>query len=121
MKTHTKTLFSLLLIAFFVVPAVVVADIDRSKGKDQEDEILRTPTGVYDNQLNKVSRISFFNSNYGIFGYNIQQGVGGGIWPRGTTNQYIFAGGIWLATQKRLNPQDSLRKLCLISYNPNSG
>lgn len=121
MKTCTNKLFTVLLLVTFIIPTIVIADIDRSKSKEQEDEILRTPTGVYDNQLNKVSRISFFNSNYGIFGYNIQLGVGGGIWPRGTTNQYIFAGGIWLATQKRLNPQDSLRKLCLISYNPNSG
>lgn len=121
MNTKINTHFLAILALICFVPMVSVADIDRTKGKEQDEEILRTPSGVYDNQLNKVSRISFYNSNYGIFGYNIAQGVGGGIWPRGTTNQYIFAGGIWLATQKRTNPQDSLKKLCLISYNPNSG
>lgn len=121
MKTNITRRFLALLTLMCFVPAIAWADIDRSKGKEQDEELLRTPSGVYDNQLNKVSRISFYNSNYGIFGYNIAQGVGGGIWPRGTTNQYIFAGGIWLATQKRLTPNDSLRKLCLISYNPNSG
>lgn len=98
------------------------ADIDRSKNKADGEEILRTPTDVYDNQLNRVSRIQFYISNYGIFGYDISRQVGGGIWPRGTSNQYIFAGGVWLATQKRLKQTDTnLQKLCLISYNPNSG
>lgn len=119
-KMLSKVAMSITLL--LISANVVYADINRNKSKADGEEILRTPTDVYDNQLNKVSRIQFYISNYGIFGYDISRQVGGGIWPRGTSNQYIFAGGIWLATQKRLNTKDTtLHKLCLLSYNPNSG
>lgn len=84
------------------------------------DQTLRAVSGTYDLQKNRVSRIEFFSTNYGIIGLDVANGVGGGKWPRGSNNQYIFGGGIWFAA-KKLNPVGDTVKLCAISYNPNSG
>ena len=54
MNTKINTHFLAILALICFVPMVSVADIDRTKGKEQDEEILRTPSGVYDNQLNKV-------------------------------------------------------------------
>lgn len=117
-----RNYFLFSLFCFTLISTSAYAEIDRSKKNSEGEEALRAATDVFDNQQNKVSRVQFFISNYGIFGYDVKRQIGGGIWPRGTSNQYIFAGGVWLATQKRLQPEDpTLQKLCLISYNPNSG
>ncbi len=88
--------------------------------KAKKDEVQRTYNSTRDLQRNTVSNIDFYNTNYGIFGYNVAQSVGGGYWPRGSSNQYIFAGGVWFAAQKN-HGSDSLRKYCSITYNPNNG
>ncbi len=96
---------------------------DTGKDGKSSEGVLRAATGVYDLQQNKVSNIEFYTTNYGIFGLNVRGNVGGGYWPRRGNNQYIFGGGIWFAAQKI--PPGSVtgqkRKLCVISYNPNSG
>ncbi|MBL8005239.1 MAG: hypothetical protein JNL36_09090 [Candidatus Kapabacteria bacterium] len=96
---------------------------DTGKDGKSSEGVLRAATGVYDLQQNKVSNIEFYTTNYGIFGLNVRGNVGGGYWPRRGNNQYIFGGGIWFAAQKV--PPGSVtgqkRKLCVISYNPNSG
>lgn len=90
------------------------------KGKNQED-VQRDPAGIYDLQQNVVSNIQFYTTNYGIFGYDVRNQIGGGRWPRGSQNQYIFAGGAWFAAQK-VPPADSvLRKRVMVTYNPNNG
>jgi hypothetical protein len=79
-----------------------------------------------------VSNIEFFSSNYGIFGLNVIGNQAGGIWPRGSNKAYIFGGGIWFGARKVARDTsgqiiktsegiDSLRKMAVISYNPNSG
>ncbi|MBS1536561.1 MAG: hypothetical protein JST20_02285 [Bacteroidetes bacterium] len=94
---------------------------DQVKGKKQEGaEILRAATGTYDLQKNKVSRIELFNTNYGMIGHDVQKSLGGGIWPRGSQNQYIYGGGIWFAAKKLTTKGDTTR-LVEIGYNPNSG
>ncbi|MBI5324672.1 MAG: T9SS type A sorting domain-containing protein [Ignavibacteriae bacterium] len=68
-----------------------------------------------------MSNVEFYSSNYGIFGLDVRSNLGGTIWPRGSADQYIFAGGFWFAAKKYL-PDDSVpHKLVEISYNPNSG
>lgn len=89
-----------------------------SGGKQPKDEVLRTGN-LLDLQQNTVSNIRFFTTNYGIFGLNIDANAGGGYWPRGSSNQYIFGGGIWFAAQKWVDT--TYNKLVAISYNPNSG
>ncbi len=94
----------------------------RRTSKDKASEqTQRTPRGVFDQQRNVVSNIDFQTTNYGIFGYDVRNGVGGTFWPRGRNNQYIFAGGAWFGARKRPPGSDSLRKRVLITYNPNSG
>ena len=90
-----------------------------SEGKGAE-KTQRAVSGTFDLQKNRVSRVEFYSTNYGIIGLDVANNVGGGKWPRGTNNQYIFGGGIWFGV-KKLNPQGDTVKLCDISYNPNSG
>jgi hypothetical protein len=115
------TFLALMLVA--VVPST--SDVNRNgktrKGEELGEDIQRTPRGVFDQQGNTKSRINFQVSNYGIFGFNIAQGVGGTFWPRGSSNQYIFAGGAWFGARKRIEGSDTLRKRVFITYNPNSG
>lgn len=92
------------------------------KSKDKGGEsVQRTPRGVFDQQRNVVSNVDFQITNYGIFGFDVRNGVGGTFWPRGRRNQYIFAGGAWFGARKRPPGSDSLRKRVMITYNPNSG
>ena len=67
----------------------------------KEVEIQREATGVYDLQKNSVSNVEFYNTNYGVFGFDVTKGKAGGFWPRGSQNNYIFAGGFWFAAKKR--------------------
>lgn len=114
--------------------ALQAKDIDRSKKKGNR---LQTRTfNQNDLQRNTVSLVDFYTTNFGIFGLNISNNQGGGFWPRGSGNQYIFGGGVWFAAQKFVPVYDqnnniiknyrggdsvALRKLSEISYNPNSG
>ncbi|MES2766262.1 MAG: hypothetical protein V4642_10355 [Bacteroidota bacterium] len=60
-------------------------------------------------------------TNYGIFGLDVAKNTGGGFWPRGSQNQYIFGGGVWFAALKLKSGEVVPQKLVTISYNPNSG
>ncbi|MCE7933391.1 MAG: hypothetical protein DYG96_02235 [Chlorobi bacterium CHB2] len=88
------------------------------KGEDGP-EIQRIPSSAFEIIKNKISNVEFVSSNYGIFGLNVTGSRAGGIWPRGSGNAYIFGGGVWFGALKRVG--DTLRKLAIISYNPNSG
>ncbi len=93
--------------------------IENEKGKS--DEELRKVSQIYDLQKNTVSNIQFYTTNYGIFGLDVARNRGGGYWPRGSQNQYIFAGGVWLAAIKVRPGDTTTRKYCTITYNPNNG
>lgn len=94
--------------------------------KEREAELQRLSTGYFDNQKNTVSNIEFFSSNYGIFGLDIARNLGGGYWPRGSRNQYIFGGGMWFGTEKKRFVFDTTlqrnvqvtRTYCNVSYDP---
>ncbi len=103
------------------------ARTDDAAAKKASDQIARSST-LFDVQNNAVSNIQFTTTNYGIFGYDPRLGVGAGYWPRGSSNQYIFAGGVWFGALKKVaaktqegNDTTVINKLCAISYNPNSG
>ncbi len=88
--------------------------------KDQAT-ILRKSLGAWDNQKNTVSNVELYSSNFGIICSDLLNIRGGTFWPRGSDDQYIYAGGFWFGAKKYL-PNDSLpHKLVEISYNPNSG
>lgn len=110
------------LTALTVVTAAEARTKDQVAKKDKATEdVQRTPRGAFDLQRNVVSNIDFYTTNYGIFGYNIANQVGGTFWPRGKRNQYIFAGGAWFGALKRPPGSTELRKRVMITYNPNSG
>lgn len=120
MQKRSKLIYLSLLCVFILGSALASADID-PKYKDKDNRILRTPTGTFDQQKNTVSNFEFYTSNYGIFGFNIAQGVGGGYWPRGSANQYIFAGGIWFGAERMRRDTNLMKKYVELSYNPNNG
>ncbi|MFP4528175.1 MAG: hypothetical protein ACLFQX_06470 [Candidatus Kapaibacterium sp.] len=116
------TRVSLILLGLFLIgTATLTAAIKEKPEKGKNDQVQREPAGVYDQQQNTVSSIQFETTNYGIFGYNVRRGEGGGYWPRGSRNQYIFAGGIWIGAQKPRPGDTTFKKYVSISYNPNNG
>lgn len=68
-------------------------------------------------QRNTLSNMDFYFTNKGVLFNN--DNVAGLQWPRGTSNSYIFGGGVWFATKKIIGGKR--RKLCELGYNPNSG
>lgn len=68
-------------------------------------------------QRNTLSNMDFYFTNKGVLFNN--DNVAGLIWPRGTSNAYIYGGGVWFATKKIIGGKR--RKLCELGYNPNSG
>jgi len=109
-----------LLLSLFVAVSLTAAVWALPK-EDTQDKILTNPTNVFDLQNSTVSNVEFYSTNYGIFGLNIRENKGGGIWPRGSQNQYIFGGGFWFGAQKFVKDSNKLKKLVEISYNPNNG
>ena len=109
-----------IVVATVMVPVSgrTARDVDVGKG-EQPPQLMRLATSTFEVRKNRVSRIEFYTSNYGIFGLNVAANRGGGFWPRGSGNQYIFGGGIWFGAQKWVRGEK--RKLVVISYNPNSG
>lgn len=56
-------------------------------------------------------------TNYGTFGYGVSEG--GGEWPAGSGDVYIYGAGIWIGSLKKTDTgRDTL---VTIGYNPNSG
>lgn len=46
-----------------------------------------------------INQISMIVTNIGSFGFDLQNGVGGLEWPRGTGNTAVFAAGIWIGAK----------------------
>ena len=66
-----------------------------------------------------TSGVMIYQSNYGITGYNTGETAPGVIWPRNSSDQYVFGGGLWLGGKLMIG--DFERELVVISFNPNSG
>lgn len=113
------TILSLLMILLIGISDINAATKEKKKG--EKDEIQRTPEQLFDVQQNTVSNVQFYTSNYGIFGLNVARSEGGGYWPRGSANQYIFGGGIWFGAIKLRPDGSNKKKYVEVSYNPNSG
>jgi hypothetical protein len=128
---RTNRILILILATFLVANGLIFAalspDAQKSNNgkKDKaKNQIQKIYSGVFDVQKNTVSNFQFYTSNYGIFGLDVANSLGGGYWPRGSANQYIFGGGIWFGAEKvRPGSTDStdLKKYVEVSYNPNSG
>ncbi|MDQ1264964.1 MAG: hypothetical protein QG635_114, partial [Bacteroidota bacterium] len=116
-----KFLFTIICLLILAGIANLEARTKEKSSKDKSDEMLRTPNSFFDVQQNTVSNIQFYTTNYGIFGLDVQRNQGGGYWPRGSQNQYIFGGGIWFCAMKPNPSTGNMKKYCELSYNPNSG
>ena len=110
----------IIFIIIFISLSLTTLSKNKLSSKEQAT-ILRKSLGAWDIQKNTISNVDFYSSNFGIIGCNLLQNNGGTFWPRGSLDQYIFAGGFWFGAKKYL-PGDSVpHKLVEISYNPNSG
>lgn len=109
------------LLVFFMHSPAFPGIANKGTAKKDGEEVQRTVYGVFDLQRNVVSNIDFYTTNYGIFGFNIRDQFGGTFWPRGSDNQYIFAGGAWFGALKRDKASNELRKRVMITYNPQTG
>lgn len=116
----------ILLLSFLLVAATVPSNArTKASGKKAKSlpkqQVQQIP--VFELGENHVSAIQFKLTNYGIFGLDVAANSGGGFWPRGSNNQYIFGGGVWFAAMKKVQTDTgiAMNKLCVISYNPNSG
>lgn len=78
-----------------------------------------TSAQLYQFSKTVLSPIDMTVSNYGILFNNATEIKSGFYYPRGSENQYIFAGGLWFGAKKRVNGK--LDKLVTICYNPNTG
>ena len=120
---YMRVLLLVLTASIFTTTAMahVAERYRKDNNKSSGEEVQRTPTGAFDLQRNVVSNVDFYTTNYGIFGFNISNNRGGTFWPRGSNNQYLFAGGAWFGALKRPPGSTELRKRVMITYNPNSG
>ena len=120
---NTKILLVTLLV--LVLQATTLeADINRDVKNRKDsvgDQVQRDPSDIFDLQRNRKSRVDFFTTNYGIFGYDVVNQRGGALWPRGRGNQYLYAGGAWFGARKLPPGSDTLRKRVMITYNPSNG
>lgn len=127
-KEVKNPLMAMIVLIVFAVSALHSATINTpsdEKGSESDKNRTslqaRTYTGVFDLQTNSVSNIDFYTTNYGIFGFDIARSRGGGYWPRGSQNQYIFAGGFWFGARKYRERANDTVTYVTITYNPNSG
>lgn len=124
LKLMHRIALALIAVVFMAGALEANAYISEKALKEKEKggaELQRQAVSLFDLQLNTVSNIEFYTTNYGIFGLDVRNSDGGGYWPRGSRNQYIFGGGIWIAAQKRRQDDpDSLRNMVEVSYNPNN-
>jgi hypothetical protein len=77
-------------------------------------------SGFIDIQDNSHGNIAMKLTNYGIVGADAAKQAGGTFWKRGTTNQYMYGGGMWFGAKKDVGNKPN-QKLVLLSYNPNLG
>lgn len=106
----------------YALPAVSKQN-NTANDKEETTQAVRVPK-IYDVRKNTVSNIQFYTSNYGIFGLDVERNTGGGFWPRGSLNQYIFGGGIWFGARKTFkNASGKLdtNKYAVVSYDPSAG
>ncbi len=124
-----KKLLNFIAITFilFLSASLMFAAIKKQpnkKNSNKADEIQRTYSyGQYgaDLQRNTVSNFQFYTTNYGIFGHNVSQSVGGGHWPRGSQNQYFYGSGIWFGARKMRPDSSEYKNYVEVTYNPNNG
>lgn len=104
------TLFVLALVA-------IAACAGDSNARPSKSKSSGFQTQTFKRQKNTLSNLDFYLTNKGVLFNN--DAVAGLNWPRGTSNSYIFGGGLWFATKK--NIAGKRRKLVELGYNPNSG
>ena len=125
MKKYFKiiTLLSF-CVSILLMSANLFADIHPDAKEKLKNELQSAPMGVMDLKETTVSNIEVMTTNYGIFGLNVPAvgtlNAGGGFWPRGSVNQYIFGGGIWFGCKKYLPGVEEPSLLCSVTYNPYS-
>jgi hypothetical protein len=108
----------LLAAAFAMLALAAGAKAEMPKNADKTQRLAK---GVFDYQKNTKSNFELVTTNYGITGLDMSNVSGGGFWPRGSQNQYIFGSGFWFGAMRQALDNSGYKKLVEVSYNPNSG
>ncbi len=112
---------SVYLLLFVLSITNLISNTEKTNIKEKkENELQDNNVRLFYSTENSVSNIQFYNSNYGIFGHNINEGIGGTYWPRGSSNQYIFSAGVWFGAIKKNPSTNTFEKYCSYSYDPNN-
>lgn len=117
-RMKLQLLSALSAVILLVAGTASAKDIDRQKHRDRKGPSLQA-ADFNDLRRNTISKFDFYITNYGVLFLNVARNQGGGFWPRGSTNEYAFGGGVWFGAIKSINGEP--RKMCVIGYNPNSG
>lgn len=109
-------LLSIVLITTMIVISVQTLSA-RTKNSSPKVKLLKQtyPDNMFDLRYHDVGQLYLPITNYGIHGQEIVTSTAGGVWPKGSSQTYIFGGGIWVGAIKDGN------KLVSVGYNPNSG
>lgn len=99
---------------------IIICSVSINAQSKLSDELQRQPVGDFDLQKNTTSNFEFYQTNYGVFGFNKKALTAGGFWPRGSSNQYLFASGFWLGAKKTDPLSGELKKMVLNGYDPNT-
>jgi len=68
-----------------------------------------------------INSVSLAVSNRGQIGNVVITGGGGGYWPRGTPNNYVFGTGLWIGGIADIDGDEIVDTLFLQAYDPLSG
>ncbi len=55
---------------------------------------------AFDMKVNNNSNIIYYNTNYGLNGYDVKQRISGITWPRGSQDYYQFSAGVLFGVKK---------------------
>lgn len=111
-----KKFFILFIIGLFAIQISSSSQTNKHKG----NAIQRKANAIFDLQKNTQSNFEFYQTNNGIFGNNKSDSIAGGFWPRGSSNQYLFASGMWFGAMKKAM-LGAYRKYVEVSYVPYNG
>lgn len=106
------------LFALLLALSSVTVKAESNPEYSKDDQILRQARGTYDLQHNSVSNLNFCTSNNGITFYNSINRIGNGLWPRGSSNLYIFGDGFWFGTKRINHTTGQMQKYITLSYDP---
>lgn len=82
-----------------------------------------TPTSPTIKKFNTIGNFDLQMHDNGIIGQSVGKNEGGGYFPRGSDDMYIFGGGLWFGAMKnvKIDGNNIQQKVSTITYDPETG